>query len=202
MQRLEHRGFYIARKSTANYCQTPLCLSSSLNSVYLDELMPPEARQDISQIGTLIGDGTVVRAVHSQGYQFVSFSTGFEQTEIPKADSYYTPVQYLRLFHRLILSETPLIHLMPNPRDRKPYELARDRTLFLLDTLPKIAYDRAPTFAFAHFLSPHPPFLFGECGEDVSPIERPYLLSDGTVYKHYYKKDDYIPSYRDRRPIW
>jgi hypothetical protein len=29
LEHLERQGFYVARRSTANYCQTPLCLSSS-----------------------------------------------------------------------------------------------------------------------------------------------------------------------------
>ena len=36
LKRLEQKGFYVARRSTANYCQTPLSLSSSLNAVYLN----------------------------------------------------------------------------------------------------------------------------------------------------------------------
>ena len=40
LKRLEQKGFYVARRSTANYCQTPLSLSSSLNAVYLNDLIP------------------------------------------------------------------------------------------------------------------------------------------------------------------
>ncbi len=47
--------------------------------------------------------------------------------------------------------------------------MARERILYLLDTVPQVAGDRAPTFTFAHILSPHPPFIFGENGEDVLP---------------------------------
>ena len=39
LEHLERQGFYVARRSTANYCQTPLCLSSSLNATYLDDLV-------------------------------------------------------------------------------------------------------------------------------------------------------------------
>src|SRR5262249_29367564 len=36
LTRLEQKGFYVARHSTSNYCQTPLSILSSLNGVYLD----------------------------------------------------------------------------------------------------------------------------------------------------------------------
>ena len=64
--------------------------------------------------------------------------------------------------------------------------MTRERTLYLFDTLPEIARDRAPTFTFAHILAPHPPFVFGANGEDVSPRETRYLLSDGTCSGSYY----------------
>ena len=38
LDRLELMGFFVAHGSTANYCQTPLSLSSSLNFEYLDDL--------------------------------------------------------------------------------------------------------------------------------------------------------------------
>ncbi len=137
-----------------------------------------------------------MRAVRSQGYRFVSYSTGFEQTEHPKADVYRSPYPYLRMFHRLLLGQTPLYPLFPNAKERDPYTMSRERTLYLFDTLPDIAADSAPTFTFAHVLAPHPPFVFGPDGEDVSPRETHYLLSDGTVFQAYYPGVEYAPGYR------
>ena len=56
------------------------------------------------------------------------------------------------------------------------YTMTRDRTMYLCDTLPKVAQMAAPTFTFAHILAPHPPFVFGEHGEDVSPAPDSILL--------------------------
>src|SRR5205823_5251857 len=80
-------------------------------------------------------------------------------------------------FHHMLLSRTPLVQFLPSPGLRDAYTWARERILFLLETVPQIARRAEPTFTFAHVLAPHPPFVFGEDGEDVSPHERSYYLT-------------------------
>jgi hypothetical protein len=67
----------------------------------------------------------------------------------------------------------------------------------LIDRVPKIARCTQPTFTFAHILSPHPPFVFGEDGEDVSPHKRQYYLTDGELFRdHYGNRETYAAGYR------
>ena len=196
LERLERRGFFVARHATANYCQTPLSLSSSLNAAYLNGLVQVD-KYDTGPLGKMIGDGAVLRALRSQGYTFVSYASGFEQTEHPEADIYRSPYIYINTFHRMLLSETPLASLLPNPGERDSYTMTRDRTNYLFDTLADIAKNPAPTFTLAHVLGPHPPFVFGENGEDVSPRSVRYYLNDGDVYYRYYgDANAYIRGYR------
>ena len=50
----------------------------------------------------------------------------------------------------------------------------RDRILKVFDDLPSSLHPSdAPTFTFAHIVAPHPPFVFGADGQDVSARERP-----------------------------
>jgi hypothetical protein len=78
---------------------------------------------------------------------------------------------------------TPLAPLAstiwPDAKWHDRYSMSRERTMFILDQLPSVAKIPGPTFTFAHILSPHPPFLFGENGEDVSP--RPVSSSQRMV---------------------
>ena len=90
LEHLERKGFYVARRSTANYCQTPLCLSSSLNATYLDELVKGLGN-DQTELSDLIGRNNVVASLRPLGYQFVTFATGFDPTEHPEADVYLSP---------------------------------------------------------------------------------------------------------------
>jgi hypothetical protein len=196
LERLEQKGFFVARQSTSNYCQTPLSLSSSLNADYLNDWIPADSH-DKGQLGAWIGDGRVVRTLRGLGYRFVTFSTGFQETDHPEADVYLSPAPYFNPFHQLLLSRTPLVHIVSGPGDIDEYTTARDRTLYLLKTVPEIARSDGPTFTFAHILSPHPPFVFDENGADVSPHERSYYLTDGNLYRgHYGDRASYAEGYR------
>jgi hypothetical protein len=198
LERLRKRGFYVADQSTANYCQTPLSLSSSMNGVYLNDRIPPTAR-DKSQLSRWIGDGTVVRTLRGLGYRFVTFATGFEETEQPHADVYLSPSPYISAFHRMIINRTPLVWAVPGEQHRDEFDFMRERTLFLLDQVPRLAREEQPTFTFAHILSPHPPFVFGENGEDVSPHGRLCQLTDGDHYREIYgDRHTYATGYRNQ----
>jgi len=181
LERLERKGFYVARGSTSNYCQTPLSLSSSLNSSYLNALFAPDS-DDKSVLNEWIGDGAVVRTFKSMGYRYVSYASGFSETEQTKADDYRTIYPRYSEFQRLLISHTPLESLFPQSIFNDSYSLARSRIKYVFDDLPTVATLPEPTFTFAHILSPHPPFIFGADGSDVSPRGRLYFLNDGDVY--------------------
>ncbi|MGP0068545.1 MAG: hypothetical protein ACLQGP_33715 [Isosphaeraceae bacterium] len=167
LSRLESKGFYVTRRSTANYCQTPLSLSSSLNASYLDELVKGLGN-DQTELSDLIGNNDVVASLRPLGYKFVTFSTGFDPTEHPEADVYLSPHPYINGFERMLIEMTPLDRIWIPHRWRDQYTMARQRILYLLDHLPDVARDPAPTFTLAHILCPHLPFIFGENGEDVA----------------------------------
>jgi hypothetical protein len=79
------------------------------------------------------------------------------------------------------------------------YTAARAETLFVFRKLPEIPQLEAPTFTFAHIVSPHPPFIFGKDGEDVSPREKPYFLTDGELFRGWYgDRETYIKGYHDQ----
>ncbi|APW59741.1 hypothetical protein [Paludisphaera borealis] len=181
LESLERKGFHVTRRSTANYCQTPLCLSSSLNSTYLDDLVQGLGR-DQTELRGFIGRNRIVETLRPLGYKFVTFSTGFEPTEHPEADAYYAPFHQLSEFHRLLVDVTPLGALFLNPSRADLFTMARERVLYLLDNLADVAADRTPTFTFAHILCPHPPFVFGEDGEDVSHRDDRFFLTDGQKF--------------------
>lgn len=196
LARLEARGFFVARRSASNYCQTPLSLSSSLNGTYLpaasndaEATRPPDKR--------LFRENAAVRSLRPLGYRFATFGSGFDFTEFPENDLYYSPHPHLGNFHRMLVDATPARLLWPDPDRLDPFTLARERTLYLFDKLPEIARVDGPTFTMAHVVSPHPPFVFGADGEDVSPRPKRCVLSDGTVYRYFYGGDEtYIPGYR------
>ncbi len=174
---LEKKGFYVARRSTASYCQTPLCLASALNGDFLDDMTAGFSTNQLD-LAPLIGDNLVIRSLAPLGYKTVAFATGFDPTEHPEWDYYYTSSDSMSAFHRMLIDVTPLHLILPDPRARDPYTRARDRIRYTLDRLPDVAANPAPTFTLAHILCPHPPFLFDADGGPTRPVGELYRLQD------------------------
>ncbi len=110
LDRLEQKGFYIARKSRSNYCQTALSLCSTLNLNFLDALVDPTTR-DLSALSTLISDNLVVKSLKPLGYQFVAYSTGYDFTECSQADRCLGPRHPADNFQMMLVQKTPLRYL-------------------------------------------------------------------------------------------
>lgn len=198
LDHLRQKGFYVADRSTANYCQTPLSLSSSLNASYLDDLVEGLGT-DQTELSDLIGRNNVVATLRPHGYAFVTFATGFEPTEHPEAHRYLAPRVHLSEFQRMVVNLTPARVVWPDPRRLDPFQQARERILYLLDTVPQVARDPRPTFTFAHILCPHPPIIFGAEGQDVARAnERFVLFQDGKVNGRFRHPEHFRDAYRDQ----
>jgi hypothetical protein len=178
LEHLEQQGFFVARHSTANYCQTPLSLSASLNATYLDELVEGLGN-DQTELSDLIGRNDALATLRPLGYRFVTFATGFDPTEHPEADRYLSARPYTTEFQRMVIDMTPARVIWPDPKQLDQFAQARERILFLLDHLPDVARDPAPTFTFAHFLCPHQPIIFGPNGEDIGHENEAFMLYFG-----------------------
>jgi hypothetical protein len=192
---LESKGFYVANRSTANYCQTPLCLSCSLNGVYLDDLVKGLGN-DQTELSDLIGNSNIVATLKPLGYQFVTFATGFDPTDHPDADLYLSPHRFSTGFERMLIDQSLLQVIWPGHRGSKPATLSRERINFVLEHLADVARNPRPTFTLAHMLCPHPPFLFGEDGEDVSQrFVRYDLQGGGRLHGRFQFPDEFRQAY-------
>jgi hypothetical protein len=197
LEHLERKGFYVARKSTANYCQTPLCLSSSLNATYLDELVKGLGT-DLTALRGLIGRNDVIASLRPLGYRFVTFATGYDPTEPAEADLHLSPYRPTTEFWRMVVDMIPARAVSPEPVFLDSFQHARLRITYLLDHLPEIARDSQPTFTFAHLICPHPPMIFGPNGEDVAHEHERFMLSDHKTNGRYREPEDFARAYRDQ----
>jgi hypothetical protein len=198
LARLEQRGFFVARQSTSNYCQTRLSLGSTLNGEYLTKLLDPKSRDQLP-LTDLIKENLVTRLLRPRGYKFASFATGFDPTDHPDVDLYFTPSRQIPEFYRLLIEMTPVSRLFARVQFIDRFKQMRERTLFLLDRVPSIGEVKQPTFTVAHIVSPHPPFVFGEHGEDVSP--RQLFDGESTLrpLSAYFGTSQYVrDAYRDQ----
>jgi hypothetical protein len=189
-------GFYVARCSQSNYSQTQLSLSSSLNLNYLSALEKGFTEDRTDRIGMpgLIKHSLVRRSLEELGYTMVAFETGYYWTQVEDAGVYISPKSsvaslldisgglngfealLIRTSAGLILADgaTVLPGFIRFNLDH-PREIHRQRVLFTLDQLGKVAKMPGPKFVFAHIVSPHKPFVFGPQGESVQQEKNPLV---------------------------
>ncbi|MDA7977382.1 MAG: LTA synthase family protein [Pirellulales bacterium] len=165
---LRDRGFYVADESHANYAMTILSLPSALNMRYLT----PEFERygwkytNYDPMVRLTSKNKVAATLKDRGYRVVHFATSWRATHSSDyADVTYTlePEFLQREFMGLFLRTTAFRPLAPTAADT--HEL-------MFEKLCDVPNDPAPTFAFAHFILPHHPYVFDAHGNrrsDVSP---------------------------------
>ncbi len=197
---LGEKGFFIASESRANYCQTPLSLASSLNLDYLDELaahVGPDTT-DREPLTKAIRDSHVLRFLKEQGYQIVSFPTGYYATDLKDIDVRMGSEQPLSELQIGLLVNTPIPWLVAQQSAFNPYAPYRDRTLYTLNHLADTARLPSPHFVLAHVLSPHPPFVLDENGNEIEP-RTDFNMGDGN---HFIERGgtqaQYVEGYRDQ----
>lgn len=193
---LTQKGFYVADKSRANYCRTHLSLASTLNLVYLDGLVNRigEESTDRRPLPQMIKHNKVANFLKQYGYMFVLFS--YYGIDWKNADIHLTPGSCLSDFQNVLLNVTPLPFLLDQLPNKSQYDLRREELLYIFDTLPDMTKIDSPTIAFAHIIAPHPPFVFGECGEPIQPNRQftgaegsDFIASGGSV-------EEYIENYK------
>jgi len=201
---LTQKGFYVANRSRANYCQTGLSLASSLNLTYLDGLVSQIGNESSNRLplAVMIENNRVVRHLRDYGYTLTAFSTGYSITEIAGADVRMAPRWSLSAFQNKLINATPLPVFLELPFLKTQRDFHRERILYTLDHLADATEIDAPTFVFAHIVAPHPPFVFGAHGEHVR-LDREYAfgvftLADGSHFTAIAGRHDYVKDYRNQ----
>lgn len=178
-QQLAQMGFYVAHRSRANYSLTHLSLASSLNMMYIQDLVAPN--DDLAWTSTAVIErlhhSSLLSFLKARSYTFVAFATGFYSTEMPHADVYVQPPMNISDFNATLLRTTP-ISLLWNALPLTPYDHHRDRILFTLRQVANLASIPSPIFVYAHVGAPHRPFVFGLNGEPLSE-SRPFTFEEG-----------------------
>jgi hypothetical protein len=183
VRQLEARGFYVALQSHSNYVQTELSLASSLNMDYVSNLVPSmeKASHDRAVLDKLIDVNAFSLALKSKGYLYLAVTSGFPGVNPRSADVVLRETRGYTMLESSLLEETPLRQGTQSLVSQYAVRRAQLKAAFqYLSTLgPGGA---RPRFVFAHILAPHPPFVLGPKGEDVSPGHVPYGFWDGSHY--------------------
>ncbi len=160
---LEDKGFYIADESQTNYSLTFMSLASSLNMKYVnyltEELGEKPANRD--KVYNLIQDSKVLSKLKSKGYTIINIGTGWGPTDKNPFSDISISYQQRSEYTKILYNTTVLTILEKYQTD------AAKSILFAFDNLNDIPKNKKPTFTFAHFLSPHPPYLFDRHGNEI-----------------------------------
>jgi hypothetical protein len=172
LDELKKRGLYVAEKSRSNYAATQLSLASSLNMehiTYLEEVMAQPHDDEYDPTTELMQNSRLSRFLKSMGYTYINFRSIWGGSQNRYADVTFQGGKLsefsMLLFNTTLFRATSLFPALYV----KVLGDVRERTLYTLEMLPEVAAQDfgKPKFVFAHFLPPHPPFVFGPNGEEV-----------------------------------
>jgi hypothetical protein len=164
---LRDKGFWIKEDSTSNYNMTSLSLASSLNMEYvnyLEDELGKDSREEI-YLHLMIADNRVAKEFKRHGYKYAIFSSGWGPTNYSAVADINFQKVYLNEFSTLLLRKS----MIGQFEFTRP--VLRSRINYTFDKLGHISSGEEPMFVFAHILIPHPPWLFGANGENISGNE-------------------------------
>ena len=188
---LGSRGFRVARRSRANYCQTALSMSSVFNMDYVHNLVVARPQfSDLAPLRERIRNNRVVSMLRRLGYTIVTFSNATDMLELESPDIHFQG-RSLDEFHVGVLDLTPVPMLVGRlvpaaGLPLEPYRAHHANVHFKFEQLGRLSEYKRPLFTYAHFLVPHPPFVFDATGTFLDPM-RPYSV----------RERDWAEGYRD-----
>jgi hypothetical protein len=172
---LRDRGFDVVTDAVANYPKTAHSLASSLNMSFLDQLVAQQGpdSDNWQPIYRSLQDFRVARAMESIGYTYDHIGSWWSPTrEDVTADRNYV---YGRGEFTETLLDTTIWPVMGGSvgisEDADPSLTQYQRVGFQFDALDEISEDPGPTFTFAHFTLPHPPYVFDAQGNYVTAAQ-------------------------------
>lgn len=205
MEALKTRGFYIADHSRSNYAFTNLSLASLFGMNYLT--LPEPGTKPREFYAQIFRENMAVKFLKQRSYRVIVFDSGFPMTNFRAfSDRYMTEPKTMNVFETLLAQTTALrfineVSFIGGGGDSRAlsgfvYEAVRRRIRFMFESLPSAAEGRRPAYVFAHFVSPHDPWVFGPEGEAVTP-----KLAGGEIFKmreNMKYRDRNVQSYLDQ----
>jgi hypothetical protein len=182
---LKKRGFFVAESGHANYCQTELSLSSSLNMQFLQDLLSERAKraEERGILDRYIDQNRVSKLLRQFGYGYIAITSNFPAVHPYSADLLISSARGSSLFESSLLARTPVSGSSIIVGSQ--FDMRRDNLRSAVEMIGKLGEPESrPRFIFAHILAPHPPFVFGPQGEPIRP-KRMYTIVDGSDFYLY-----------------
>ena len=189
---LKKRGFDVPARSQSTYAQTFLSIGSSLNLSYLDPVATSQESGDRRVLDYLIQNNALMKLARRAGYRVLAIGSDYAATEQLRNADYCHCEQFgLHEVEAAAINLTPLRAL---PLGRWTYGGHRRKIEGSLRHLREVSGESGPKLVFAHFLSPHPPFVFRPDGSAADNGSRLYSFLDGSQYPG--SEEQYAAGYR------
>jgi hypothetical protein len=192
--KLRNDDFFIANKSLSNYELTMFSLSSFFNMEYVNNLGSPSYTPMYSLLWSkkMISGGAFFRLMEDSGYKFLTINTGCQFTHIDNSDIVYSPyyenirftdiisyphitnIEYAIFSHTMLTLYFKYHSEFENKGQRRVD--IRNGLKALRDTIAI----KDKKIVFAHFLCPHPPFVFDRNGNDVDSVDTSVNINAST----------------------
>jgi hypothetical protein len=156
---LRQRGFYIAEESRANYPKTSISMASALNMRYHDQQITPAIYPKEVQFNR------AARLLKGIGYRYLflgNWHGPFRNS--PLTDEKYNIRVLPSEFADSIYSTTPLN--VVHPLKKHPSVVMKKLNIF-----QDMVTSPGPKFVHAHWLIPHPPWLFNRDGSVLTSAD-------------------------------
>lgn len=171
---LEDRGFKVFSQARSNYSQTALSLSSSLNMKYINYLTDVLGEDSTNRLilTQMTKNNEIIKFIKSKGYKTINFSSGWSGGTDRNR---FVDINIFCVRNNDIITNLLLTTMLRPFENMFLNENMRQRILCTFSRLAKINKEvKEPIFVLAHFVSPHPPFIFGPNGEyiDYSKLKK------------------------------
>lgn len=175
-------GFRIPLGLRSNYANTIMSVGSLVNFAQTAGIASTAGRDshDYGPAAYLIEHNRAARFLRSRGYKYVFFpSTWYAPTRYStEADVEFYPYRHFRVARRIYRSEfmldfvngTILNRVLPAMGDRS--RVYQDHVVRTMTGVAALEPTRQPTFAFAHVLMPHVPYVVDRHCRPVVSVQR------------------------------
>ena len=161
---LANRGFIIPEKSFTNYPTSALSISTNLNMDYVDH---EKFKPTFNNKNEFFNNNQIMRILQSLDYKIINLSLEYGYPDVANIQL-CPPSLFVNQFHNTLLDFSfwqPFSKLLVTAGEpqRERVNCKFSELADLDDSTPH------PYFAFAHIMSPHPPYLFKSNGDANNP---------------------------------
>ena len=186
---LEGKGFHVADDSFTNYPMSIQAIPTVMNMNYIN-FLADEIGSDVRNFEPLIGkdfglysNNMVIKNFKDMNYKIITFNTfSLTHYENKLSDKIFCDRDISLLDNKLIdvLARTSIFGYYV---ERWAEAELRQVTLCAFDEFGNAGkvFDE-PVFVWAHVMLPHPPWIFGPNGEEITP-GKPLLITDNPEFR-------------------